>query len=236
MVLNIGVKADRKVFVRGWGLDVELQGKLSLRGTTSDPEISGKFNSIRGRYEEFGKKLYLKKAELLFEGKVPPSPFLNIIGSITQSDVEIKIILTGSVKNPLLRIESIPIMPQEDVLSILLFGKTTTKITPIQVMQLAVSLKKLLGKGGSTIDPLDKIRNLFGVDNISVTNSTVNDDTTIGVGKYIGNKVYFEVERGIQAGSEKAHVEIEISPHIFIESDTNTSSESNLGINWKYEY
>ena len=236
MALNIGVKADRKVFIRGWGLDVELQGQLSLRGTTSDPEISGKFNSIRGRYEEFGKKLYLKKAELLFEGRVPPSPFLNIIGSITQSDVEIKVILTGSVKNPLLRIESIPIMPQEDVLSILLFGKTTAKITPIQVIQLAASIKKLLGKGGGTIDPLDKIRNLFGVDNISVTNSTVNDDTTIGIGKYIGNKVYFEVEKGIQAGSEKAHVEIEISPHIFIESDTSTTSESNLGINWKYEY
>ena len=167
---------------------------------------------------------------------MPPSPFLNIIGSITQSDVEIKVILTGSVKNPLLRIESIPIMPQEDVLSILLFGKTTAKITPIQVIQLAASIKKLLGKGGGTIDPLDKIRNLFGVDNISVTNSTVNDDTTIGIGKYIGNKVYFEVEKGIQAGSEKAHVEIEISPHIFIESDTSTTSESNLGINWKYEY
>lgn len=236
MALNIGVKADRKVFIRGWGLDVELKGKLSLRGTTSDSEISGKLNSIRGRYEEFGKNLYLKKAELLFEGKVPPSPFLNIIGSITQSDVEIKVILTGSVKNPLLGIESIPIMPQEDVLSILLFGKTTTKITPIQVMQLAVSLKKLLGKEDNTIDPLGKIRNLFGVDNISVTNSTVNNDTAVNVGKYIGDKVYFEVERGIQAGSEKAHVEIEMSPHIFIESNTSTTSESNLGINWKYEY
>jgi translocation and assembly module TamB len=236
MALNIGIRADRKVFIRGLGLDAELQGKLSLRGTTSDLEISGKLNSIRGRYEEFGKNLYLKKAELLFEGKVPPSPFLNIIGSITQSDVEIKVILTGSVKNPLLRIESIPIMPQEDVLSLLLFGKTATKITPIQVIQLAASLKKLLGKGGSIIDPLGKIRNLFGVDNISVTNNTVNDDTTIGVGKYIGNKVYFEVERGIQAGSEKAHVEIEISPRIFIESDTSATSESSLGINWKYEY
>ena len=236
ITFDIGIKADRKVFIRGWGLDVELQGNLSLSGNTYEPKISGKLQSIRGRYEEFGKQFYLKQAELLFEGKIPPSPFLSIIGTTTQSDIEIKIIMTGSVEKPLLKIESTPIMPQEDALSILLFGKTVTKITLVQAVQLARSLKKLLGKSGDTIDPLGEIKNILGVDSINVTNSADNYDTLINAGKYIGDKIYLEIEKGTKTGSEKAQVKIEISPHIYLESGTSTTNDSNLGINWKYEY
>ena len=59
------------------------------------------------------------------------------------------------------------------------WNEWATKITLVQAVQLARSLKKLLGKSGDTIDPLGEIKNILGVDSINVTNSADNYDTLV---------------------------------------------------------
>lgn len=237
IALNVTWQADNKVFVRGWGLDAELKGDLALKGQTSHPEIEGKLSTIRGRYEEFGKRFDVKQGELVFEGDMPPSPYLNVTGSTTESGVEIKPVLSGPILKPALKIESSPAMPQEEALSTLLFGKDSSRISPLQAAQLANSLAKLSGKGGVGFDPLGKARDALGVDDIKVNGGGENAaDTTVGVGKYIGDNVYLEVERGAQTGSSKARVEVEVTPSISVESTTGATGDSSVGVNWKYDY
>lgn len=235
--LNITWKADNKVFVRGWGIDAELKGMLAVKGKIANPQIEGKLSTIRGRYEEFGKRFTLKQGELLFEGDMPPSPYLNIVASITQSGVEITPVLTGPLLEPELRIESSPSMPQEEALSILLFDKDPSKISPFQAAQLANSLAKLSGKGGVGIDPLDKARSILGVDDITVNPGDENaSGTTVGVGKYIGDNVYLEVERGAETSSSKARVTVDVTPNISVESATGVTGDNSVGIKWKHDY
>lgn len=237
LALDIAWRADNKVFVRGWGLDAELKGDLALKGQASDPEIEGKLSTLRGRYEEFGKRFDVKQGELVFEGDIPPSPYLNVVGSIKESGVEITPVLSGPIMKPALNIASSPSMPQEEALSILLFGKDSTKISPLQAAQLANSLAKLSGKADMGFDPIGKVRDALGVDDITVNGNGENAaDTTVGVGKYIGDKVYLEVERGAQTGSGKARVEVEVTPSISVESATGATGDSSVGVNWKHDY
>lgn len=237
IVLNVTWQADNKVFVRGWGLDAELKGALALKGQAFNPDIEGKLSTIRGRYEEFGKRFDVKQGELVFEGDMPPSPYLNVTGSAIESGVEIKPVLSGPILKPALKIESSPAMPQEEALSTLLFGKDSRKISPLQAAQLANSLAKLSGKGGVGFDPIGKARDVLGVDDIKVNSGGENAaDTTVGVGKYIGDNVYLEVERGAQTGSSKARVEVEVTPSISVESATGATGDSSVGVNWKYDY
>lgn len=235
--LDMTLKAENKVFVRGWGVDAELQGKLHLTGSLSDPEIEGKLSTIRGRYEEFGKQFKLKTAELVFEGDMPPSPYLNIVASITESGTEIRPVISGPMLEPALKIESTPSLPQEEALSVLLFGKDSTKISAIQAAQLANSLRKLSGKGGSGFDPLGTVKDAIGVDDISINNdSTDASGTSVGVGKYLADGVYLEVERGAQSASGKARIEVEVTPSISVESSTGASGDNSVGVNWKHDY
>lgn len=234
-LLDVTLVAENKVFVRGWGLDAELKGKLHLTGNILDPAIQGKFSTIRGRYEEFGKRFKLQKAELLFQGDIPPSPYLNVVAATTESGVEIRPVITGPVREPALKIESTPAMPQDEALSILLFGKDSTKISPVQAVQLANSLRRLSGKGGPGFDPAGAVRNLLGLDDFSINGSGENGEgATVGVGKYIGDKIYLEVESGAQTG--RASVEIEVTPNITVESVTGATGENSVGVNWKHDY
>ncbi|MEZ5691381.1 MAG: translocation/assembly module TamB domain-containing protein [Rickettsiales bacterium] len=237
LVMDIIFNADNQVFVRGWGLDTELKGNLKISGDATSPDVKGKLSTVRGRYEEFGKKFSIKKAELVFDGEIPPSPYLNIVTSNKESGVEINPIISGEVSKPELRVESIPPMPQDEALSMLLFGKTPGKITPFQAAQLADSIRKLSGKGGGGFNPVDKARDILGLDDIKF-NAGEDDlsSSSIGVGKYIDDNIYLELEQDIQGTGNKAKIEVELTPNISVESGTSSTQDSEVGINWKYDY
>jgi translocation and assembly module TamB len=59
VTLDIDLRAPRRIFVRGWGLDAEFGGDLDVTGTLREPQINGALQSQRGRYEEFGKRFNL---------------------------------------------------------------------------------------------------------------------------------------------------------------------------------
>jgi len=234
---DVTFNAKRKIFVRGWGLDVELGGKLTCKGFIEDPEIRGKLETIRGRYQEFGKEFTLKKGRLVFEDSIPPAPYLDIIGSTIQDDTEIRIILSGFILKPNLSIESTPSLPQEEALSMLLFGKHTTQISPFQALQLTDSLRRLSGHGGGGVNILNKARATLKVDDIKIKNDSADHkDAALGVGKYLTDKVHLEIEKGAQVGSGKTKVEVKIKNNLSIESSVGESGSSSIGINWWLDY
>lgn len=233
LYLNLKLNAKNKIFIRGWGLDAELRGNLKIKGNIYKPNYSGKFSLIRGRYKEFGKNFKLKQADLLFEGNVPPSPYLNIIGSIYESNVEIMPVISGSLFNPALNIKSIPEHSQEDALSLLLFGAESSEITSFQAIQLANSLKRLTTKNDSGPDPLRKIRDLFGIDDINIKT----DDSTslsVEVQKYVVDNV--KLKAGGGESDSTVAIEVDLTPNISVESGASTTSGNSVGVNWKYNY
>jgi translocation and assembly module TamB len=236
--LDIILQAKNKVFIHGWGVDAELHGKLTLKDNIDKPQVKGKLSTIRGSYEEFGKKFKLKTAELLFEGNIPPSPYLNITGSITKAGIEIMPVLSGPMLNPSLSIESSPTKPQEEILSILLFGKDSSKINTLQAVQLASNLKKISTNKDSGFDPFRKIRDTFGLDEISINgNQDTTNNPSLGVAKYISDNVRIKADQGKESKSGKVGVEVDLSPNVSVESGGSISGESNnIGLNWKHDY
>lgn len=237
ITLNITLQALNKVFIRGWGVDAELSGKIELIGPLDKLKTIGKLSTVRGRYEEFGKQFKIKKAELIFDGNVPPSPYLNIIGSTTKSGIEINPSISGPIIDPVLGIESSPSKPQEEILSLLLFGKDSSKINTLQAIQLANSLKKLSTRSSSGFDPIRQIRDLFGLDDISLNESEDSSSgPSIGAQKYLTDTVRVKAEQGEKAKDGKVGVEADLTPNISVESGTSITGNNGLGLNWKYNY
>jgi len=237
LALDMVLKADNKVFVRGWGLDAELQGNLAIKGQANDPQVTGKLSTIRGRYEEFGKQLNLTRADIVFEGDMPPSPFLNITGTTSISNTTINLNITGPLQDPGLGITSSPSLPEDEALSLLLFGSGVANISTLQAVQLANSLRRFSGVGPTGPTALGRIRNTIGVDNLTLKNNGGDaSGAALGVGKYIGDNIYLEVEQGLEAGSGKAKIEVDVTDSISVESGTSISGDQNIGINWKRDY
>jgi translocation and assembly module TamB len=235
IMMDILVRTKDQVFVRGWGVNTLLKGKLAIEGSADEPIITGKLRSVRGKYREFGKLLNVEKGELVFDGKIPPSPYINIVGLTTEADTEIRLILSGSLFNPDVDIKATPELSDEDALSLLLFGENPGNISAFQALQLADSLRRLSGKGGG-FDPLGFGRKVLGVDDISVkTESATSNKTVVGIGKYLTDRVYFEIEEGGETGS-KTKIEVELTPKISIENINETTGGSTFGIKWRVDY
>lgn len=235
--LDLTLQARDRVFIRGWGLDAELKGKLTLKGNAHKPEIIGKLSSIRGRYEEFGKSFKLKQVKLLFEGSVPPSPYLDIVASSTRSGVEIIPTISGPITSPTFRLKSSPDMPQEEALSILLFGKNSTKISAIQAVQLSNSLRKFTSNKSDTFDPMRKIRDAFGLDDITASSEEEGKtSTSVEIEKRISDNIRLKVDKGTNSQSGGTGIEMDLTPNISVESKADISGNNTLGVNWKYNY
>lgn len=233
--LDVKFKADSKIFVSGRGLDIELEGLLDIEGTLKGPLLEGNLKTVRGRYEEFGRRFDLNKAILRFQGAVPPSPYLDIEASTKVDDIIGRVLITNSIEDIKIKLTSTPSLPEDEVLSLILFGEDIQKISPFQAIQLANTLRKFSGKGGRGFDPLHQLQTLTGLDDIRV-DSVGAEGATVGAGKYISERVYLEVEQGTAAGSSAASVEIEVTPNISVESKATQSGESDIGVFWEWDY
>ncbi len=236
LTLDITIDASNQIFVRGWGLDAEFGGAIAVSGTAPSPQLNGTLESRRGRYEEFGKRFTLARANLRFQGNVPPSPYLDIEATTPAGDVTGSILLTGPVQSPSIKFASTPALPEDEVLSRILFGKDSSRISPYQAIQLAQAVRRFSGQGGGAgFDPLSMIRSATGLDDISVETDE-SGAATVEAGKYLTDNVYLEFSKGKDEGSGAATIQIEVTPSINIESRMGQDAQGGGGVFWKHDY
>jgi translocation and assembly module TamB len=127
-------------------------------------------------------------------------------------------------------------MPEDEVLARLLFGREAARISPWQAITIAQAVNRLRG-GGSAFDVMGETRRILRVDQIEIRESDLNDgETLVSVGKYMSDRVYVELERGIQAEAGRAMVEVELTPSIRLETEIGTNAEGGLGLIWLWDY
>ena len=233
--LDVDVVADDRIFVRGWGLDAEFGGNLNVGGSLDNPQLDGVFKSRRGRYEEFGRRFTLDRALLRFQGSAPPSPYLDILATTNADDISASVNLSGEVGNPTLALSSVPSLPEDEVMSRILFGENLTNITPFQAIQLKQTLDRFTGKGGGGFNPLGKLRDITGLDDIRV-DTNEEGEASVGVGKYLTEDVYLELEKGSGEQSGTAKIQVELTPNVNLESEVGQDAQAGGGVLWRWDY
>ena len=182
------------------------------------------------------KCLIVKEGVLNFDGPISPSPYLNIVGVTNVGDTEIRLVLSGSILNPDISIESSPAHSQETALSKLLFGENPENISTFQALQLADGMRRLSGHGGD-FNPLGLGRKILGVDDISFKQDSEDPNkSSVGVGKHLSDKIYFEVESDRSENSTKTKIEVQLTPKISVENVFEPEGNTSLGVNWRFDY
>jgi len=144
-------------------------------------------------------------------------------------------LLSGEVDSPELSLTSQPPLPDDEILSRLLFGRTVTQITPLQALQLANALDVLAGRQG--FDVIDHTRRMLGLDFLEIRDLGVElDAAALRAGKYLAENVYIEVEQGLGPESGRASLQWEITPNITIQTEVGINAEAGAGIGWKWDY
>jgi hypothetical protein len=235
--LDVRINAPRRVIVRGRGLDAEFGGSLDVKGTADKPLYYGALEVIRGRYSEFGKLFKFSKANINFSGSVPPGPELDIEARTKSGDITAIVAITGSTISPKISFSSEPAMPEDEVISHILFGEGMESLSPFQAVRLAQTLGRFTGQGGgvNSFDPIGSLRNFTGLDDLRFE-TDAQGSASVGAGKYLTDKVYLEFESGTENGSGNANVQIELTPNITLESEIGQDASGGAGFFWKWDY
>ena len=233
--ITIQVNKDSKV--QGRGLDTALDGAVKVTGTVPDLAYNGKFKTIDGSYNLFGRKFVLEDGRVEFEdGRL----LLYIPGTYKGDTATIRAEIAGTLDELKITLSSTPAMAQEDIISWLLFGKSASNVSPFQAIRLANAVQELRG-GKSLIDPVGSLQKALKLDNITVDSdedSESGQDVTVGIGKYLNDKVYLEVEKGSNPAQPfKGSVEMELRENLTLETETGgDAGAGGVGVKWKRDY
>ncbi|MEM5492184.1 translocation/assembly module TamB domain-containing protein [Hoeflea sp. AS16] len=230
--LDVQVQASR-IFIRGRGMDVELGGSLRLTGNTGAPVAAGGFDLVRGRLSILGKRLDFTRGTLGFAGSVVP--ILDLAASSQSGSTTVTVEITGPANAPVFSFSSSPALPEDEVLAQLVFGRSISSLSPLQIAQLAEAAGQLTGavKGGGV---LEQLRRATGVDDIDVRTDEETGDTSLGVGKYLNDRTYLGIESGSSAGSGKARIDLDIGKGIKLRGEAGSGGETKGGIFYEREY
>ncbi|WP_085592397.1 translocation/assembly module TamB domain-containing protein [Thalassospira sp. MCCC 1A01428] len=230
--LNARVDVPGRLFVRGKGLDSEWGGHLDITGRADNPKIVGELRALRGQLDLIGKTFVIKDSKITFSGAQPPDPLLDIAGVYTTDDLTVTASLSGPANDPQLSLSSEPALPQDEILSQVLFGKSQGSLSAVEAVQLANAAAQLSGSGGG-LDVIGSIRNFIGADVLRVDGG--DEGPTVKAGKYLTDDIYVGTKQGTTPGSSGVEVEIELSPHIKITTETS-EIDSKAGIQFKLDY
>ncbi|MBF0095712.1 MAG: translocation/assembly module TamB domain-containing protein [Magnetococcales bacterium] len=231
--LDLTLHLPSRVFLRGRGLESEWQGDLAVRGMLEEPRLDGRIVVRRGYFEFLDQRFDLRKGIIAFDGSSPPQPFLDLEAESRSSGGLVAVLrLQGPAFNPTLNLGSDPELPQDELLSRILFNSNRQQLTPAQALGLAVAVEKLR-TGGPGL--LGKARDSLGIDRLEFGGESV-EGGSVKAGKYLGENLLLGVERGAKQGSGKVSVELEVMPNVVIQTEMDETNKSGIGMNWKMDY
>ncbi|MGI9420031.1 MAG: translocation/assembly module TamB domain-containing protein [Geminicoccaceae bacterium] len=231
--LNVRIRLPNRIYVRGRGLESEWEGNLDITGRASEPIIVGSIRIKKGHFDFLDKRFELTLGEITFSGGTPPNPIIALEAVSEDDDFTAILRLDGPADDPKLLLSSEPILPEDEILSRLLFNRELSQIGPVEAGKLARAVNRLRGGGG--FDAFGEIRGILKIDTLDVV-SDEEGDAAVKAGKYLNEDVYVEVEKGAGEESGRVRVEIELLPNIALEADTSENADSGVGVKWKFDY
>ncbi len=230
IAFNLGVTANQ-VFVRGRGIDAELGGDLTIRGTALQPAISGGFEMRRGRLEILGKRLTFTDGTIGFGGDLIPT--LDLKATSTSGATTITVNVAGFANNPQITFSSSPALPQDEILAQLIFNRSLSNLSAFQIAQLASAVSQLAGGGSTSL--LDGLRNKLGVDDLDVTTDD-RGGASVRAGKYLNDRTYIELQQGSDSGSSKAVINLDVGKGVKLKGSAAGDGSATGGIFFEKEY
>jgi translocation and assembly module TamB len=229
--LDLQIGAPRRIVVFGRGLDTEWGADFNVSGAVDNPIIRGEANLVRGSLNLGGRSFDFNTGTIQLNGPIR-SARVNITAERDADDIDAQVNVSGSPTNPEFTLTSTPSLPQDEILSRVLFGRSASQLTALEAAQLAAALAQLAG-GQAGFDPAGLLRDATGLDRVSIGAS--GGVAVVSAGKYIADDVYLEVGAGGQGGVG-AEVEWEPTDEVSVISSAQGNGDTKIRLRWKKDY
>ncbi len=225
--LDVTVAAENGLFVRGRGIDAELGGNLHVTGSTEKPVPQGAFDLQHGTIAALGKTLTFSKGKVTFSGDLMPE--VDFAAQIAAPDITAQIAVTGPATAPKFKFSSIPDLPQDEVLSRVMFQKPSGSLSGFQALQLAQAAAQFSGDGDGVYQKM--------MSSLGVTPSASGDDGLMSkLSRALGDRVSVGVVTGATADQTGLSADVAVTKHLRVQSDVRSNGSTSVGVGSEIEY
>jgi translocation and assembly module TamB len=235
MALDLTLSAPRAIFLRGRGLEAELGGELTLRGTLAAPIPAGGFRLRRGSFDLAGRRLDFSRGIIGFDA-ASFTPSLDFLASARSRTHTINLTITGNPAAPEITVTAEPELPQDEALARLLFDRETGRLSPFEIVTITQAAAQLAGLPTPALGAVDRLRRGLGLDRLGVA-SDGTGGAALEAGGYVAPGVYLGIRQGTAGGAPGVGVQVELTPRLRLEGQTSTGAAGDrVGITWEREY
>jgi translocation and assembly module TamB len=228
--------AGHDLEVAGLGISSRWTTNLKIGGFADAPRFTGRADLVRGDYNFAGRNFRLDRGIIRFQGESPPDPRLDISASAQVQGLDARVIVGGTGLRPEITFASNPALPQDELLSRILFGTSITNLSAPEALQLASAVAALRSGSGS-LDPINALRRAIGLDRLRIVPADVatGQKTAIAAGKYITRKMFVEVVTDGQ-GYSATRVEYQMTRWLSLLSTISTIGRSSAAVRVSKDY
>lgn len=230
--LDVNLKAPRRVFLRGRGLDVEFSLDAHVGGTTANANLTGTARVVRGDYDFAGKRFAIDDTSIVYLASKPQNIRLQLDATREDPSLKVTVRIRGTAARPEIALVSSPSLPNDEILSKVLFERSASQLSPVEAAQLASALSSLTGGGG--LDVIGNLKSFAGLDRLAFGGGQQTGVTVSG-GKYLTDDIYLELTGGGREGPS-AQVEWRIGKSLSILSRLAGQAGNRLAVRWRKDY
>lgn len=214
-----------EVQVETSGFKGKLRGRLLVEETPQlAPRGSGRIEVVAGNYRVFGEEIQIQRGQLLFSSSPLDNPGLDLrVARQTQSTsnpITAGAQIRGTLRNPQMTLFSEPKMPDADILSYLVLGRSPQ--SGGSESALLFKAANAMGLGGGALTK--GLGDAFGLDSLELgSGSGSKEDTSLMLGKYLSPDLYVGFGVGLFTAVNTFNIKYRLSRRLTFESNSSTA-------------
>lgn len=229
--IDVRIISDGRIKVRGRGLNASMNLDAAVRGAFDAPVVTGQMSIDRGRFDFLSKRFEFRESRVTLREDILQSS-LSLEAVRQTSELTAVVAIGGTLERPEITLTSEPNLPEDEVLSRILFGRSPTQLSAIETARLAAAISQL--SGGSGFDLFGTLENAIGLDTLEIGQNTTGQ-TQLTTGKYLSDKVYLELRTAAE-GTPSVAVEWQVRDSVSVEAETVPNEGQRLSLQWKKDF
>lgn len=225
LFVKVRVILGDEVWVDVGDFQGRLVGDLLVEQTPQlAPRATGSIGVATGTYKVYGQELNIERGQVLFSGGPVDNPGLDlrVAREVEADDVTAGVNISGTLRNPQLKLFSEPAMPDTSILSYLIFGRAPDSRAGSE-SQLLLRLAASLSAGGGNLFT-GRIAEAAGLDTLEFESGETVQQTSLLLGKYLTPDLYVGYGIGLFERVNSFNIRYQLSKRLSLESRSSAES------------
>jgi translocation and assembly module TamB len=238
LAMDVALIIHRNTWIRHPDAAVELEGNLHVNKEREGPAVvAGELRAVRGWLHYSNRQFTLKTGVLTFTGGPTIDPSLDIDAQYVVTNYTIDVVVVGTARKPTLQLKSQPDLSQADILSLLLFGKTTDVLGKNQQADLQQEATKM-ATGVAARQIGQAVASSMGLQSMGIELSDVSSTgPAVSIGHYLGENTYVSASQPIEGGTgQRVSVQYFLLRWLSVTTSSAADGSHEIDVNLVKEY